>query len=105
MKKSTPSKDDYPAVHSWNYITVEGYCMLNIEYGMCSRRYNYEMKTGGSFVRRKNEKYDPAVTPEPYPDNCTRSIQPSCIGCRHFAWCKPDHDGRRSRSVRPRTIR
>jgi len=105
MKKGTSSRDDYPAVHSWNYLTVEGYCMLNTEYGMCSSRYNYEMKPDGSFVRQKNDRYDPAATPDPFPDNCTQSIRPSCIGCRHFAWCEPEHAMRPVQSVRPRTLR
>jgi hypothetical protein len=104
MKAST-RKDEYPSVDSWNYLTVEGYCMLNTEYDMCSSRYNYELKTDGSFVRRKNQQYDPTVIPDPFPDNCPRSIQPTCIGCPHFAWCKPDHPVRRKQSIRPRTIR
>jgi hypothetical protein len=105
MKTRNRSRDNYPSVHSWNYLTVEGYCMLNMEYGMCSSRYNYEMKPDGSFVRRKNERYDPAATPDPFPDNCTRSVRSSCIGCRHFAWCNPEHAMRPVQSVRPRTIR
>ncbi len=105
MRGNGSTGDKYPTVHSWDYVTVEGYCMLNTEYGMCNSRYNYELKPDGSFVRRKNECYDPTKKPDPFPDNCTRSIRPSCIGCRHFAWCEPDHPGRRMQSVRPRTIR
>ncbi|HVP95656.1 hypothetical protein [Methanoregula sp.] len=105
MKKNGTPKDNYPAVHSWNYLTVEGYCMLNTEFGMCSSQYNYELKPDGSSARRKNERYDPAAIPDPFPDSCPRSVRPSCIGCRHFAWCEPEHAMRPVQSVRPRTIR
>jgi hypothetical protein len=105
MRKNGNNDDEYPAVHTWNYLTVEGFCMLNVKYSTCSDRYNYELKPDGSFARRKNQQYDPTVIPNPFPDNCTRSIRSSCIGCRHFAWCEPDHPGRRMQSVRPRTIR
>ncbi|HNX17401.1 MAG TPA: hypothetical protein PKM50_03620 [Methanoregula sp.] len=105
MREKCTDRDEYPAVHTWNYVTVEGYCMLNVTYSMCSSRYNYELKPGGSFVRRKNDQYDPAQKPDPFPENCKRSVLPSCIGCRHFGWCEPNHSGRKSRSARPRTIR
>jgi len=105
MRGNDSTGDKYPAVHSWNNITVEGYCMLNMEYGMCSSRYNYELKPDGSSARRKNERYDPTKKPDPFPDNCTRSLRPSCIGCQHFAWCEPEHAMRPMQSARPRTIR
>jgi hypothetical protein len=104
--KRIPDNEACPAVHSWNYITieepprvllvfevlinhsyVEGYCMLNTEYRMCHDRYNYRLNPDRSFTRIKNERYDPKRRPEPYPEDCKRSVRSSCIGCRHFAWC------------------
>ncbi|MGB8219393.1 MAG: hypothetical protein WCE46_03305 [Methanoregula sp.] len=105
MKKSGKRDDEYPTVHSWNYITVEGYCMLNMEFGMCKDRYVCELKPDGSFKRKKNDRYDPTKKPDPFPEGCPRSIQSVCIGCQHFAWCDPDHPGRTTKSVRPRTTR
>ncbi len=67
MKKSGKRDDEYPAVHSWNYITVEGYCMLNMEFGMFKDRYICELKTDGSFKRKKNDRYDPTKKPDSYP--------------------------------------
>ena len=64
MKKSGKRDDEYPAVHSWNYITVEGYCMLNMEFGMFKDRYICELKTDGSFKRKKNDRYDPTKKPD-----------------------------------------
>lgn len=87
--KKIPETEDYPAVHTWNYITVEGYCMLNLEYCMCHDRYNYRLNPDRTFTRVKNERYDPSMKPDPYPENCTRSVAPLCIECRHFAWCDP----------------
>jgi|GEM_PF-1843388 len=101
----------YPSVNTWNYVTpgksridsagceipaalteIEGYCMLNIEFGQRRGRYNFEMKPDGTFKRQKNTRYDPIMKPDPYPKGCPRAIRPVCIGCRHFAWCEPDPD-------------
>jgi len=91
MKKSQHA-EDYPAVHSWNYITIEGYCGLNVEYGCCHDRYNYQLNPDRTFKRVKNDRYDPTAKPDPYPVKCTRSVRSSCIGCIHFAWCDPDDE-------------
>lgn len=90
--KRIPDNEDYPAVHSWNYITVEGYCMLNTEYRMCHDRYNYRLNPDRTFTRMKNERFDPKRKPDPYPGNCKRSVRSSCIECSHFAWCDPDDE-------------
>jgi len=90
--KRIPDNEDYPAVHSWNYITVEGYCMLNMEYRMCHDRYNYRLNPDRTFTRINNKHYDPKRIPDSYPDNCMRSMRSSCIECRHFAWCDPDDE-------------
>jgi hypothetical protein len=90
--KRIPDNEDYPAVHSWNYITVEGYCMLNMEYRMCHDRYNYQLNPDRTFTRIKNERYDPKREPDSYPKDCKRSVRSSCIECRHFAWCDPDDE-------------
>jgi len=91
MKKS-PRTGDYPAVHSWNYITIEGYCGLNMEYRCCNNRYNYRLNPDGTFTRVKNDRYDPRAKPDPYPAGCKHSVESSCIGCIHFAWCDPDDE-------------
>lgn len=110
MKKSHKN-EDYPSVNTWNYITIEefltnsscrqvltnlseieGYCMLNTDYGACKDRYNYELQSDGSLKRKRNVRYNPTMKPDPYPEGCPRSIRSMCIGCRHFAWCDPDHD-------------
>ena len=91
MKKSHRG-EDYPAVDSWNYIILEGYCMLNVEYGCCHDRYNYRLNPDRTFMRVKNNRYDPTAKPDPYPADCKRSVESSCIGCIHFAWCDPDDE-------------
>jgi len=90
--KRIPDCEDYPAVHSWNYIAVEGYCMLNMEYRMCHDRYNCRLNPDRTLTRMKNERYDPKRKPDSYPDGCKRSIRSSCIECGHFAWCDPDDE-------------
>lgn len=87
--KRKPDTEDYPAVHSWRYITVEGYCMLNMEYRLCHDRYNYRFNPDRTITRIRNERYDPERRPDSYPRDCTHSITSSCIACRHFAWCDP----------------
>jgi hypothetical protein len=88
--KQIKGTEDYPAIHTWNMITIEGYCMLNVEYGGCKDRYNYRLNPDRTFTRIKNERYDPKRKPDSYPDDCKRSVRSSCIGCWHFAWCDPD---------------
>ena len=66
--------------------------MLNIDYSMCKDRYDYELKSNGTFKRKRNALYNPTKNPDPYPEGCPRSIRSMCIGCRHFAWCDPDDD-------------
>jgi hypothetical protein len=92
MMKKVQDTEDYPAVHSWNYITIEGFCMLNMEYRMCHNRYNHRLNPDRTFTRVKNEHYDPKRKPDPYPDDCKHSVRSSCIECRHFGWCDPDDD-------------
>jgi hypothetical protein len=92
--KKIPDTEDYPAVNTWSLITIEGYCMLNIEYGGCKDRYDYQLNPDRTFTRIKNEHYDPKRKPDPYPEACQRSVRSSCIGCRHFAWCDPDDENR-----------
>ena len=89
MKKSPPSHN-YPSVNSWNFITIEGYCMLNMEYGGCHYRYDYQLNPDGTFKPVKNPRYDPGMKPDPYPPDCKQSIRSSCIECVHFAWCDPE---------------
>lgn len=110
MRKSGREKE-YPHVDTWNYIPVkdiltdssylqipadlsriEGYCMLNVEYSMSKDRYDYELKSNGTFKRKRNERFDPTKNPDPYPEDCPRSIRARCTRCRHFAWCAPDDD-------------
>src|SRR4030042_2891052 len=88
MRKSR-STENYPVVHSWNFITSEGDCMLNMEYRMSNDRYNYRLNPDRTFTRVKNDRYDPTMKPDPYPADCKRSVRPSCIGCIHFGWCDP----------------
>lgn len=90
--KKIQDTEDYPAVHSWSCITIEGYCMLNTVYRMCHDRYNYRLNPDRTFTRVKNKQYDPTMKPDSYPDDCKRSVRSSCIECRHFAWCDPDDE-------------
>jgi len=91
MRKSTQC-EDYPSVHTWNYITIEGYCTLNMNYGMCKDPYDYVLKPDGSFKRKKNDRYNPAMKPDPWPAGCKRSVSSKCIECRYFAWCDPNDE-------------
>jgi len=86
------SEKDYPSVNTWSYITIEGYCMLNMEYTGCKDRYLFELKSDGSLKKKDNDRYDPKLKPDPYPDYCRRSVSSECIRCRHFAWCDPDEN-------------
>jgi hypothetical protein len=81
---------EYPSVSTWNYITIEGYCLLNDDYGICKDRYAYVLKKDGLFKRVKNDQYNPAMEPDPYPEGCLRSINSRCIECNYFGWCDPD---------------
>jgi len=69
------SEKDYPSVNTWSYITIEGYCMLNMEYTGCKDPYLFELKSDGSLEKKDNDRYDS-----------------ECIGCRYFAWCDPDEN-------------
>jgi hypothetical protein len=91
MKKS-PKNEDYPSIDTWSCITIEGYCLLNTDYGMYKDRYVYVLKPDRSFKRTVNYRYDPTMKPDPYPKDCPRSVSSRCIGCSHFAWCDPDDD-------------
>jgi len=66
--------------------------MLNTDYSMCKDRYDYELKSNGTFERKRNAMYNPTKNPDSYPEGCPRSIRSVCISCRHFAWCDPDDD-------------
>jgi len=110
MKKSHKN-EDYPSIDTWscipieeflmnsscrqvrtNFSEIEGYCLLNTDYGMCKDRYVYVLKPDRSFKRTLNDRYNPTMKPDPYPKDCPRSVSSGCIGCSHFAWCDPDDD-------------
>lgn len=110
MRNSRRNKS-YPSVNTWNYVIpgefrtdsscreipkalleIEGYCMLNIGYSGSKDRYCFELKSDGTFKRKKNTEYDPKTQPDPYPSGCPRSIKSSCIPCKHFSWCESDPD-------------
>ena len=80
--KVSAKKDEYPSVDLWNYVTVEGYCMLNTEYGMCSSRYNYELKPDGSLSTQKEptvrSESDPRPFPRPFPRQLS-TIHPTLL--------------------------
>ena len=78
-----------------NVSEIEGYCLLNTDYGMCKDRYVYVLKPDQSFKRTLNDRYNPAMKPDPYPKECPRSVSSRCIGCSHFSWCDPDDDAER----------
>lgn len=74
--------DEYPSVDEWTYITIEGYCSLNLEY---STKYDpYVYKLDGTKI--PNSKYDPSLKIEPYPENCQRKVSFNCIKCKHFMY-------------------
>ncbi len=85
-------RNEYPSVGTWEYITIEGYCMLNMDYGMRKDRYLFKLRRDGSWKRIRNTMYDPAAEPDSYPEGCARGVSSRCIGCRHFAWCDA-HEG------------
>lgn len=78
---------EYPFVNSWAFVGLEGYCLLNMDYGIRKDRYVFQLMPGGSWRQVRNEQYDPAAQPAPYPEGCARAVSSRCIGCRHFGWC------------------
>nr|WP_319376343.1 hypothetical protein [uncultured Methanoregula sp.] len=100
------NNDDYPSMHSWTVITIEGYCMLNVGYGSHKDPYCYLLKPDRSFEQVKNDRYDPSARPDPWPADCHHAVSSDCIPCRHFGWCDVDRHAKqklhRSRINRPR---
>lgn len=82
--------DEYPHISEYAIITIEGYCMLNIEYSMKKDPFNYQYLPDGSFQEVENTAYDPFCKPDQYPDECLRYVNHSCISCKHFAWCESE---------------
>ena len=82
----------YPSVDSWAVVAIEGYCLLNVDYGAQKDRYVFQLKPDGSRGRVRNQQYDPAAHPDPYPDGCVRRVGSRCIGCPHFGWCDADEN-------------
>lgn len=66
--------------------------MLNMEYSMKKDPFNYRHMPDGSFQEVDNTNYDPFCIPDPYPDDCLRHVNNSCISCNHFAWCDSDEE-------------
>lgn len=83
---------EYPSVHSWAYVTIEGYCLLNMDYGIRKDRTVFRLRPDGSFQRVRNHQYDPAAHPDPFPEGCAHAVSSRCIGCSHFGWCDADTD-------------
>lgn len=84
--------EEYPCISEYAILTIEGYCMLNLDYIMKKDPYNYRHMQDGSFQEVDNPLYDPSCKPEPYPDGCLHSVITSCISCIHFGWCDADED-------------
>jgi hypothetical protein len=83
--------EDFPHISHYAILTIEGYCMLNIDYIRKKDPFNYKLRPDGSFEEEENTEYDPTCKPDPFPDGCLRSIDTACISCEHFGWC--DYDG------------
>ncbi len=103
--KRKPDNEDYPAVHSWNYITVEGYCMLNMEFRMCHDRYNYRLNPDRTFTRMRNERYDPKSRKEnqiltPKTVSVQSDLRASNAGISHGAILMMNNTQPSGRSVR-----
>ncbi|HPY60724.1 MAG TPA: hypothetical protein PLG55_08380 [Methanospirillum sp.] len=78
----------YPHISHYAVLTIEGYCMLNIDYIRKKDPFNYILNPDGSFEQVENSEYDPMCLPDPYPDDCLRSVNTACISCPHFGWCE-----------------
>jgi len=83
----------YPRISHYTVLTIEGYCMLNIDYIRKKDPFNYTLNPDGSFEKVENPEYDPSCLPDPYPDDCLRSVNTACISCTHFGWCDYNEDG------------
>lgn len=77
----------YPRISQYAVLTIEGYCMLNINYSRKKDPFNYKLNPDGSFEKVENPDYDPTCLPDPYPENCLRFVNTDCISCIHFGWC------------------
>ena len=84
--------EEYPRISEYAILTIEGYCMLNLDYVMKKDPYNYKLMQDGSFQEVDNPLYDPSCKPEPYPEECLHSVNNSCILCNHFGWCDSDEE-------------
>ncbi|HWQ66051.1 MAG TPA: hypothetical protein VN372_04175 [Methanospirillum sp.] len=82
----------YPHVSGYDILTIEGHCMLNLDYIMKKDPYNFRHMQDGSFQEVDNLLYDPSCKPEPYPEGCLHFVNPSCISCTHFGWCEADEE-------------
>lgn len=89
-------EEPYPGIHSWNFLHIEGYCTLNLEYGSkySDTCYQFKKDEDGKFefIPVPNEQYDPLIKPDPYPENCCRHITCDCIKCPHFAYAESDYE-------------
>lgn len=86
------SPKDYPSVHSWNFITIEGYCLLNVEYGRIKDRHAYILKPGVHGKRRRMTSTIQWLNRNPTRLTARVLSAHGASGAWHFAWCDPDPD-------------
>jgi hypothetical protein len=80
--------------NTWNYITIEGYCLINIDYDMKKSKYSYLLEKDYTFKKVKNDHYDKNIKKPKTPAFCKERGNPcfNCMhsGCKHFSFTEPD---------------
>ena len=84
--------EEYPQVTEYAILTIEGYCMLNLEYSRKKDPFHYRLLPDGSFEEVQNPDYDPTFLPDHYPHDYLHFEYTTCISCHHFGWCEYDGD-------------
>jgi hypothetical protein len=76
--------------NTWNYITIEGYCMIDLDYHMKKSKNSFKMEKDYSFTKIKNDNYDKDVKRTKTPKHCKKRGHPCyhCMSntCKHFSF-------------------
>ena len=79
---------------TWDYIILEGYCLINIKYAMKGSKFNYLLESDGTFKPVKNERYKKGTKKDKTPEFCEKREHPcfNCIEhkCKHFSFTPAD---------------
>ena len=92
-------KKEFPHIDYYTPITIELFCMLNIDYIQTSEKYNYKChfdqdSDNLKWERVLNPQYDPSIPPDPWPDHCKKTLGIDCLKCKHVAYAdyKPEDE-------------